>query len=662
MKKLLAWLLTCVLLLTSVSAVLAESGEEQAAESESPQVTYFKDEITVAVTTPMTGNFFTNMWGNLSSDLDVRNMIHGYNLVEWDTEEGVFIPDSSVVSGSIIEAEDNGDITFILMLYRDLCYSDGTPITARDYAFSLLLTMSPEMKKLGGNVRTPEYIAGYKDYISGKSKTLKGVQLTGDYILNITIDKSYLPFFYQMGLLDCVPYPISVIAPGVEVADDGDGVYLKNAKAFTTDLLKKTVLDEKSGYRSHPSVTSGPYTLVSYEDGKAEFEANPYYKGNSKGEKPKIQRINLVSMASDELIPALKDGSVTVLNKVSDALAISDGLKLAEEQPILSASYDRSGLSFISFNTDRAPLNELAVRQAIAYLADRNSIVKEVLGENGTRAAGYFGMGQWMYLLLSGEVDPEEPGDYATDAEKKTYSDNVKKLATLSLDTIEPYNRSVKKATALLEQAGWKLNKNGKAFNPKKDKVRYKKTKDGLKPLQLTLAYPEGSAAGKALEGTLVKSLADGGIALKVTAIPTEDLFPQYYRQAKVKYDMFFLATNFDVIYDPSVYFTETKDGHHQWKTNGLVDDQMWKLTVDMRKTEPGDLAGYCEKWLKFQKRISEQLPVLPVYSNTYYDFYPQVLKGYEITSSISWPQTIVGAYMEAQNPVTEIPMPETEP
>ncbi len=647
MKKLLAWLLTCVLLLTSVSAVLAEADEEQAVESESAQATYFKDEITVAVTTPLTGNFFTNMWGNLSSDLDVRNLIHGYNLVEWDTEEGVFLPDSSVVRGSIIDREDNGDYTFTLMLYQDLCYNDGTQITARDYAFSLLLTMSPEMKELGANVRTPEYIAGYKDYISGKSETLKGVKLLGDYILDITIDKVYLPFFYQMGLLDCVPYPISVIAPGVEVADDGDGIYLENAEKFTADVLKKTVLDEKNGYRTHPKVTSGPYTLVSYEDGRAEFEINPLYKGNSEGEKPQIERINVVSKASDELIPALKNGSVTVLNKVSDAQAIADGLKLAEEQPVVSASYDRSGLSFISFNTDRTPMDDLAVRQAIAYLADRDSIAKEVLGDYGMRAEGYFGMGQWMYLLLSGKVTPEEPDEYATNAEKAAYSASMKKLKNLSLDTIEKYNRSVKKAAKLLDAAGWNLNKKGKAFNAKKDKVRYKKTADGLKPLQLTLAYAEGSAAGKALEGTLVKSLAEGGIELKVEAIPTEKLFKQYYRQAKVKYDMFFLGTNFDVVYDPSTYFTETKDGHHQWKTNGLVDDQMWKLTVDMRKTEPGDLAGYCEKWLKYQKRISEQLPVLAIYSNTYYDFYPEILQGYEITSSISWPQTIIGAYIE---------------
>ena len=195
MKKLLAWLLTCALLLTSAAAVLAEAAEEQSIVSEAPQVAYDYDELTVAVTTPLTGNFFTSMWGNLSSDLDVRNLIHAYNLVEWDVETGTFIPDSSVISGITPQPEADGDVTFIIMLYEDLVYNDGTPVTAGDYAFSFLLTMSPEMKELGAAVRTPEYIDGYSDYISGNAKALRGVRLISDHQLNITIDSGYLPFF-----------------------------------------------------------------------------------------------------------------------------------------------------------------------------------------------------------------------------------------------------------------------------------------------------------------------------------------------------------------------------------------------------------------------------------------------------------------------------------
>ena len=346
MKKLLAWLLISVLMLTTVTAAWAEAAEEEITAEEAPQITYDYDELKVAVATPMTGKFFTSMWGNVTSDMDVRSMIHGYNLVEWDTEQGVFAEDPSVVSGTTVQAEPNGDTTFIISLYDDLYYSDGTKVTAWDYAFSMLLTMAPEMKELGAEVRKPEYIAGYKDYITGKAAQLSGVRVLTDRMMYITIDKAYLPFFYELGLLDCVPYPISVIAPGVKVADDGKGVYLTNADAanttpvFTAELLKETLLNETTGYCTHPSVTSGPYKLVSFEDGTATFEINPRYKGNSKGQKPAISKVTFLPMDPDEMIQGFKDGTVTLLNKVTDLKVITEMLPLIGEQEILtSANY-----------------------------------------------------------------------------------------------------------------------------------------------------------------------------------------------------------------------------------------------------------------------------------------------------------------------------------
>ena len=661
MKKLLAYLLICVMVLTAVTTGLAEATGETAAE-EKPQITYDYDELTVAVTTPLTGNFFTNMWGNGSSDMDVRAMIHGYNLIEWDTEEGMFVPDESVVSGVTVQAEESGDITFIIALYEDMVYSDGTPVTAWDYAFSFLLTMAPEMQELGASVHKPEYIVGYSNYINGKTNRLAGVRVLGDYLMHITIDDAYLPFFYELGLLDCTPYPISVIAPGVKVADDGKGIYLTNAEGgeeavFTADLLKDTILDEAKGYRTHPSVTSGPYVLTSYEDGVAKFEINPQYKGNSKGQKPMIPKVTMLSMPSEKMVEAYQNGDVTLLNKVSDAKTIATLQAVAaDDDTQTSANYARTGLSFISFNTDRTPLDELAVRQAIAYAADRDKVEWEALDGYGKKGIGYFGMGQWMYLLLNGTVlyPVPEPGDNATAKEKAEYEKAIEKWEALSIEDIEPYDRSLDKAAELLDGAGWNLNESGEAFGPGTDKVRYKQTEEGLVPLRMTLAYGEGSAIGEALQGTLVDSLAEAGIELAVEAIPADDMLEQFYRMSEARYDMFFLATNFDLLYDPSLNFIEDEDGHHVWKSSGLADDELWELAVAMRRTEPEDLLGYCTKWLEFQKHFAETLPLLPMYSNVYFDFYPQVLHEYNIGANVSWPQASIGAYLSDYVPEAE--------
>ena len=661
MKKLLAYLLICVMALTAVTTGLAEATGETAAE-EKTQITYDYDELTVAVTTPLTGNFFTNMWGNGSSDMDVRAMIHGYNLIEWDTDEGMFVPDESVVSGVTVQAEESGDITFIIALYEDMVYSDGTPVTAWDYAFSFLLTMAPEMQELGASVHKPEYIVGYSNYINGKTNRLAGVRVLGDYLMHITIDDAYLPFFYELGLLDCTPYPISVIAPGVKVADDGKGIYLTNAEGgdeavFTADLLKGTILDTAKGYRTHPSVTSGPYVLTSYEDGVARFEINPQYKGNSKGQKPMIPKVTMLSMPSEKMVEAYQNGDVTLLNKVSDAKTIATlQAAAADDDTQTSANYARTGLSFISFNTNRTPLDDLAVRQAIAYAADRDKVEWEALDGYGKKGIGYFGMGQWMYLLLNGTVlyPVPEPGDNATAKEKAEYEKAIEKWEALSIEDIEPYDRSLDKAAELLDGAGWNLNESGGAFVPGTDKVRYKQTEEGLVPLRMTLAYGDGSAIGEALQGTLVDSLAEAGIELAVEAIPADDMLEQFYRMSEARYDMFFLATNFDLLYDPSLNFIEDEDGHHVWKSSGLVDDELWELAVAMRRTESEDLLGYCTKWLEFQKHFAETLPLLPMYSNVYFDFYPQVLHEYNIGANVSWPQASIGAYLSDYVPEAE--------
>ena len=116
MKKMLSGILVCLLILTCVCGSWAEDAEATGAEEANQPITYDYDELTVAVTTPMTGNFFTSLWGNGSSDIDVRTLIHGYNLVEWDVEQSMFVPDESVISGITVQEEANGDVTFIIRL------------------------------------------------------------------------------------------------------------------------------------------------------------------------------------------------------------------------------------------------------------------------------------------------------------------------------------------------------------------------------------------------------------------------------------------------------------------------------------------------------------------------------------------------------------------
>ena len=85
--------------------------------------------------------------------------------------------------------------------------------------------------------------------------------------------------------------------------------------------------------------------------------------------------------------------------------------------------------------------------------------------------------------------------------------------------------------------------------------------------------------------------------------------------------------------------------GHAVWNNTYSDDEELYKLAVSMRQTEPGDIYGYVSKWMDFQDRYNEVLPTIPIYSNIYFDFYNEYLQNYEITAQVTWTQAILLAY-----------------
>ena len=114
-----------------------DDGEEIEDEEEEqiPWTEYDYDALRVGNPTPMDGKFFTDLWGNATSDIDVRNAIHGYSPTWWDNQIQ-FIADHNVVTDVEKTSGENG-VTYTFTLQQDLTYNDGvTPITAREAFFT----------------------------------------------------------------------------------------------------------------------------------------------------------------------------------------------------------------------------------------------------------------------------------------------------------------------------------------------------------------------------------------------------------------------------------------------------------------------------------------------------------------------------------------------
>ena len=789
-KKYLSLLLALVLLGTAGTLgqrALSESAaeEEDIIYDENGNPIEYPDELRVGHPTITKGDFFTEMFGNDTADIDVRALIHGYNLVNWDQNQGVYLIDESVVENVLVIEDEIGNKTYFLGLYDDLCYSDGTPITAWDYAFSLLLMMSPEIEQIGGKIYRAEHILGYNEYITGELPYLTGVGVIDDNQLAITLDHNFLPYFFETGLLLCVPYPISVIAPGCkvyagaasEVSEGyGYGIYIGNKDEnveepiYTAELLQKTILDPDTGYNSHPAVSSGPYVLTDYDYETSHFEINEYYKGawlyntlpdsfhfdvqefagtgsgtlkhnshtgpniyvvnreDENGEenpmylvKPTIQHISFSVADNDTMAEDLRSGKFHLVNKVVYGPTIDEILGVGvpvEEEPgegepevgeseegepeeeladetedsgIRFQNYPRIGLAFLTFTYDWPTVHEKEVRQAIAWCMDRHALTEAYCGAYGQVVDGYYGIEQWEYLICTQQLeypinfmndethtdeDLEEWAKhrnmYATTDEE--YDKLVAAWEMLTLDNLVHYNVydlendperlekvGVVKANALLDSAGWTLNRAGEKYDPERDDVRCKMIDDELVALDLTMMYPAGNHIVDTMQENFFDNLAEAGI--KITLVPEEmeKLMQSYYRESERTTDMIYLATNFHVIVDPSITYSADKTANHLiWNNTYSDDEDLYWRAVNMRETDPLDVYDYVSKWISFQERYNEVLPTIPIYSNIYFDFYTSQLQNYYITGHVTWTQAILEAYFgEEIEPAADEPAEE---
>lgn len=619
MKRLTA-LILCLVLTLPAMAVAHGSNDVTILPGKTPVNAVVPDfsQLVVGSTTPMDGEFFTALWGNNAADIDVRLLLHDAATIAWmnvnqkpadDTYTGYGANAAVVTDMAMATDPESGDHTYTFTLRDDLKFSDGTRITAKDYVFSVLLQSAKELKELGAVPSTYWALRGHQAYSEGAESTFSGIRLLDDTSFSLTIDGSNLPYFYELTLVSVTPYPIAVLAPGCGIADDGEGAYITGD--FTAALLESTLCDPLTGYRSHPSVVSGPYTLESYdaERNVATFALNPYYAGNFEGQIPVIPRIVFRSVNNEDIMSALDDGSINLINKVSKGSLINDGLTRVAHEEVGMGYYLRAGQSFLAFRCEEGLTALPEIRQALMRCVDQQALIDAFLLGYGQKVYGMYGHGQWM-------VNPQ--------------------LEALNELDIYPFDTAA--AAALFEQAGFAFDAQGGAYE---SGLRY--NKDGEK-LSFRMAKTAANPAADETEQMLRSSFDTAGAELSVDTVSSDDMLEMYYRLTENPYDFLFMASNFTFVFDP--YFTYHTDPAYaqRYNTSGLKDEKLMALASDLRRTDPSDRDAYMVKWLEFQKYWVSVLPFAPLYTNIYFDFFSPYLEHYEIESHPSWASAILYA------------------
>lgn len=614
MRKMLSLFLALMMVLT-IAPTMASAETAPAA-----------NQLIVGSTTDISGDLFTTMWGNNAMDAAIKGLIHGYATVFYSKESG-YIIDPTVVEDFTTEVAENGDKTYTFKIAEDLTYNDGTKITAKDYVFTWLLTCSPVTESVGATLATATETMGYEAYRAGEASLFSGVRLVDEYTFSVTILAEFLPYFYELALVATSPYPYTVIAPGCDIADDGEGAYITGE--FTSELLQQTMVDPAVGYRYNPKVTSGPYQFVEFnkESLQAVVKINPLYKGNYTGQKPSIETIIMKKVTQATMMSELEAGQVDLLFQVTGGNEIIEGQDLADRGVAEYNMFLRNGFGFFTFACEAGtPTYFAEVRRAIAYCIDVPEFARQFTKGFGQVVYGYYGAAQWMA--------------------KQYKEDLAEKLNTYAL--------SLENAKAELEAGGWVLNEKGEPFVEGTDTLRYKEVDGQLMACKIKWASSVDNAVSDLIAQMLPENMRAVGMDIEQDTMQFAELLEYYYQpnteeipDGRHGYQMYNLATNFTAVFDPYYYYHTDPRYLGVDNTSGLMDEQLTDLAFKMRNLNGDQTEEFGEYWFQWQQRWNELLPTVPLYSNEYFDFYNPKLKGYEADSMWNWYYAILYATIE---------------
>lgn len=575
-------------------------------------------QLVIGVITDLEQDFYDPTFNNSATNYKVQTgVLHGYATIT-TTKEGEWIADPTVVADLQSVENEDGTKTHTIKLNDGLLWSDGSPVTAKDYVFALLLESSPEMMGVDNYAATNyTYLDGWDEFNSGATKNLKGVHLIDDLTFSVTVAADELPYHYDLAYAGVGPRPLAVIAPGCDVVDSEEGASITGD--FTTDLLLETINDTDTGYRYNPQVTCGPYKLESYDASSRQgtFVVNENYAGNANGIKPSIKKVIIKTIAADTMINELQAGTVDLLFQVSGGTDIEAGLDLVDAGNAQKNTYFRYGYGKLQFDCSQFPTDSQNVRQAIAYCLDRNEFARQYSGGYATIVHAEYGLSQWEYQ------------------ESKDWID----------ENLNTYDKDIEAAKKLLEEDGWTLNADGKEYKDG-DGTRYKKVDGQLKPLVIQWCNSEGNPVSELLSTMLPEAMAEAGMELQATTTDVPTLFSAIDHAGETIYNMYNLGSGFSLQHSPWYYYSTDDKYMGNLNKNWIADEELSEAAKALKNIPGDDKEAWLAAWQNYQKVWNEKLPNVPLYSDEYHDFYSNKLQGWEASSIWDWSSALIEAWV----------------
>lgn len=600
MKKVYKKVLTASLALTAASLTLSACGTPAKK----------KDVVLNVDSNLVEGDFFTSQFGPSTDDQHARRLLFATNPVTLNRKGQLAINQGIVKEKEINKTKDAEGNTVVRWTLRDdLKWSDGTKITANDYAFGALLADSPAWAEEGASVNVDDAVVGLTEYVEGKADVIKGLRVIDEHTFEVVIAKDKLPYFYELSYFGVDALPLHELGLGGKVVSSDEGVKFDGDMKKVAHNAKVTQLDSKK-----PTVTYGPYVLDKSSETELVFKLNEKYVGNFEGLKPEIPTIVMKPNKNTELaVQRLITGEVDLVSGLIDAEQLKDAKK--HEDKIALFKYNRAGYGYLGMANEFGPTADVNVRHALAHLTNRNEIINSYLAGNGVATNGDYALSQWMTQDKEAELN----------------------------EKLNKYNYDIDAANAALDKSAYHFEADGVTpFDKSKASESYLRYNDKKEALEIRHIGTEKNPITEKLKTNFINDSKKVGMKYSVDEVD----FPTLLKIRKLtqsnspeqKYHLSNLALGYATVFDPYLSSYHSRNIGTAANEYRVEDAELDKLIENMRNVEPGNTEKYAEEWLKYQERWNELLPIIPLYANIYHDVYNKEKIGdYTVTPLLTW-------------------------
>lgn len=271
----------------------------------------------------------------------------------------------------------NENKTYTFKLRDDVRFSDGTPLTANDVAFTFTSISDPSYD--GRYITTVFELEGYEAYNKGDATSVSGINVIDEHTIAFT--------FISAKVNNATNLTMGIIPEHIYGFEKGNAQFMK-------EKMNDSVF-----------IGSGRYTFVTLEPKQyAEITANPDWFGGE----IKIKNIITKFTTADNQFQEMLAGNTDMQIQVP---ANNDNKAQIEEMGFMNINdYPANSYGYMGFNLRDPRLSDQRVRQALTYGFNREAFVGLYYNGNASVSNTPISQVSWAYTT--------DINDYAYDADK----------------------------------------------------------------------------------------------------------------------------------------------------------------------------------------------------------------------------------------------------